>query len=298
MDTARKILIVGGTHGNELTGVYLQRKWSADPSPLLSRLPSGEFQFLLANPDAVQICRRYAQTDLNRCFAHSTLAQPASPQDTTEIRRARQIDAAFGPKGSTAPIDLLLDIHNTTANMGITLILSARDAMTCRIAAHLAREFPQVRLFLQPEERSESPYLGTIAQRDICIEVGPQCHGTLCAGLFSSTEKLVLRLFELLNRWNAGNLPAVAGPVEVFTEVGQIDYPRDADGNLAAMVHPSLQGRDYQELAPGAPLFLGMDGKEIPWNGERAAWPVFINEAAYYEKHIAMTLTVKTLENW
>lgn len=298
MDTARNILIVGGTHGNELTGVYLQRKWAVDPSPLLARLPHGNFRFLLANPDAVQICRRYAQTDLNRCFAQSSLAQASTPTDPLEVRRARQINAAFGPKGSDAPIDLLLDIHNTTANMGITLILSARDTMTCRIAAHLAREFPQVRLFLQLEERSASPYLGTIAQRDICIEIGPQCHGTLCADLFASTEKLVLRLFELLNRWNEGNLPAVAGSVEVFTEVGQIDYPRDSEGNLTAMVHPSLQGRDYQELAPGAPLFLGMDGKEIPWNGERAAWPVFINEASYYEKHIALTLTIKTLENW
>jgi aspartoacylase len=30
----------------------------------------------------------------------------------------------------------------------------------------------------------------------------------------------------------------------------------------------------------------------------RSVYPIFINEPAYYEKDIAMSLTLKTVENW
>jgi aspartoacylase len=63
------------------------------------------------------------------------------------------------------------------------------------------------------------------------------------------------------------------------------------------MVHPALQGKDYEPLQNGMPLFLGFDGTETFWQGE-TIYPAFINEAAYYEKGIAMSLTRKTEEVW
>jgi aspartoacylase len=59
------------------------------------------------------------------------------------------------------------------------------------------------------------------------------------------------------------------------------------------MIHPQLQGRDYEELKPGDPLFLTFDGKTIYYEEESSVYPVFINEAAYYEKGIAMCFTRK-----
>jgi len=178
------------------------------------------------------------------------------------------------------------------------LILSARDPMTTRISAELAYEFPSVRLFLQLEERENSPYLGTIAQRDVCIEVGPQVHGTLDASIFETTEKLVSRFIELVELWNQGKLGSPCRNIPVFTEIRQIDYPRSADGQISAMIHPALNGADYQELKPGMPMFRTFTGHDIPFAGNESAWPVFVNEAAYYEKKIAMTLTRKTQEIW
>ena len=52
-----KVAIVGGTHGNELTGVYLVRKFDRFPE-LLNR-PSFECVTLIANPQAVVANRRY-----------------------------------------------------------------------------------------------------------------------------------------------------------------------------------------------------------------------------------------------
>lgn len=61
------------------------------------------------------------------------------------------------------------------------------------------------------------------------------------------------------------------------------------------MIHPHLQGRDYQELKKGDPLFVTFQGETIFYEDEETVWPVFINEAAYYEKGIAMCLTKKEI---
>ena len=37
---------------------------------------------------------------------------------------------------------------------------------------------------------------------------------------------------------------------------GKRGFPRDAEGELAAMIHPQLQGRDFQPLRRGDPIFL------------------------------------------
>ncbi|MDR1811536.1 MAG: aspartoacylase [Candidatus Fibromonas sp.] len=270
MDRIRKTVICGGTHGNELTGVYLAKKHG----------------WFLSNPAAAAVCRRYVDRDLNRCFALSELNAPEA-SNSVELARSREINALLGKKGSETAPDLILDIHNTTANMGITLILSSEHPALLQISAVIAREFSNVRIYMQKESRDESPYLGTIAKTDVCIEAGPQPHGTLNAELFFNVERVVLRFLELAEAWNNGNLPRMG--FETFTEMRNIDYPRDEQGNITAMVHPALQGRDFCELRAGMPVFLGFDGKEILWQGE-TCYPTFINEAAYYEKGIAMSL--------
>ena len=45
-----------------------------------------------------------------------------------EVRRAQEINRIFGPKGSPEAYDVIFDLHNTTSNMGCTLILeSSKD---------------------------------------------------------------------------------------------------------------------------------------------------------------------------
>lgn len=165
MEAITNIAICGGTHGNELTGVYLAKKHG----------------WLLANPAAAAVCRRYVDCDLNRCFS---LLNLNGKNTGLENLRAREINALLGEKGTMNAPDLILDLHNTTANMGVTLILSDEDPVLLGISAIIATEFSGVHIYLQPESRDESPYLGTIARKDICIEAGPQAHGTLNAELF------------------------------------------------------------------------------------------------------------------
>ena len=295
MDQIRKILLVGGTHGNELTGVHLVREWLQSPSAL--SFTDLQIHLLLANPDAIRLGRRYWEFDLNRAFS-TILLDESYPAPSHEVARAREINRAFGPKGSPSAPDLAIDLHNSTANMGVSIILNHLGPFVERISALLSQEFPEIRIVYQPEPEATLPYLPSIGKRDITIEVGPQAHGTLSATLFLLTKKVVLRLLELTVLWNQGRLPLECAPVVLFTQTGVLDYPRTADGSLLAMIHPDVEGRDYMAIAPGSPLFLTFAGATIPWSGSSTLWPCFLGEAAYLEKRIALTILERTLETW
>ncbi len=303
MSLIDNIVVSGGTHGNERTGVCLVKKWMENPACYESLCKSARVELVLANPEAVRLNRRYRDFDMNRAFSQTCLDVSAEPQQY-EFRRARELNRIYGPKGPDTKTDLILDVHNTGSNMGLCLILSARDPFTMKASAVLTQEFDDAWIYYQPEERSASPYFGTVAKADVCIEIGPQQHGTLDARLFERTEKLVKRYLELADEWNRGELqkrPPI--PVKVYTQLRDLGYPKAWTGApIEAMIHPDLLGRDYRELRKGDKLFRTFDGKDILYEGEadgrESVWPIFINEPAYYEKDIAMSLTVKSVEMW
>lgn len=112
------------------------------------------------------------------------------------------------------------------------------------------------------------------------------------------------------------------GSVDVFTMVKNIYYPRDPQTHMiTAAVHPDLQvqndenlscgnvaaderqgksslslyaqDRDFCLLHPGDPMFLSFSGETLRYRGKAALYPFFINEAAYYEKGVALSLARK-----
>jgi hypothetical protein len=173
-----------------------------------------------------------------------------------------------------------------------------------KASAVLTQEFKSARIYYQPEERGMSPYFGTVAKADVCIEIGPQQHGTLDARLFEESECLVKRYLELADEWNRGELQKRAPiQVEVFTQLRDLGYPKAWTlSPIDAMIHPDLLGRDFCELKKGDKVFRTFDGKDFLYEGEvdgrTSVWPIFINEPAYYEKDIAMSLTVRSVEEW
>jgi len=302
MSKINTIVVAGGTHGNERTGVSLVEKWLAHPECYNTICKSAKVDVVLANPEAVRLNRRYRDHDLNRAFSQTCLDMSVEPAQY-EFRRARELNRLYGSKGADTRTDLILDVHNTGANMGYCLILSTRDPFTMKASAVLTQEFEDAWIYYQPEERSASPYFGTVAKADVCIEIGPQQHGTLNAEIFERSEKLVKRYLELAEEWNRGELQKREPiEVEVYTQLRDLGYPKPQGGGaIQAMIHPELDGHDYRELKKGDKLFRTFDGKDILFEGEldgRSVYPIFINEPAYYEKDIAMSLTVKTVEKW
>ncbi len=303
MSLIHNIVVAGGTHGNELTGVRLVQKWMDHPECYNSLCPGANVELVLSNPEGMRLNRRYRDHDLNRAFSQTCLDADYE-SNLYEFRRAKELNKLYGPKGPDTRTDLLLDVHNTGSNMGFCLILSARDPFCMRASAVLTQEFEDAWIYYQPEERSASPYFGTVAKADICIEIGPQHHGTLNAVIFERSEKLVKRYLELAEEWNRGELqkrPKIQ--VDVYTQWRDLGYPKPQGGGpIQAMIHPEVFGFDRRELREGDNLFRTFDGKDIPFrrepNDPEVLHPIFVNEPAYYEKDIAMSLTVKTTEEW
>jgi succinylglutamate desuccinylase len=291
----RKVAIVGGTHGNELLGIYLVKKWQEFPELLYRE--SFECLTLISNPSAVAINQRYVDRDLNRCFGNEDLAD--EKLTSYEDRRAKELAIQLGPKNQ--PIaDVILDLHTTTANMGVSLLPSSKHLFNLRLAAYLNSLYSNIRICFGLQHGQDAPMLRSLSTLGYTIEVGPVAQGVLNADLFQQTELIVQVILDYIDALNQGNPLPTPSTVIVYQAVAAVDYPRNAAGELQAMVHPRLQFKDYEPLYPGQPMFLSFTGEEILYVGEAMVYPVFINEAAYYEKQIAMVLTEKqqiTLKN-
>lgn len=160
----RRVAIVGGTHGNELTGVYLVQKFQQFPD-LIDR-SSLDCTTLLANPKAIAANRRYVDRDLNRCFENDDLANFALTG--YENQQAKEIAAQLGPKDQPN-VDLIIDLHSTTSNMGLSIFPSSKHPFNLRLAAYLSQLDPAVRVTCgircsqnSPMLRSLSPFSCTI----------------------------------------------------------------------------------------------------------------------------------------
>lgn len=280
------MLLVGGTHGNELTGIYLIRRFQQAPH-LISR-PSFETTTLLSNPEAIAAGVRYIDQDMNRCCdrAHLELPDPAD----YEVRRAQELNHRFGQSGAT-PADVILDIHSTTSNMGMTLILDDHHPFKLRLAAALSAQQPALRVYSSANSGRQQDALRSLGRFGICLEVGPVAQGVLKADLLQRTEALILQILDELDQQNQNEPPPAAQLLTVYQYFRTVPFPRDAEGNLTATIHPQLQDKDYEALNPGDPMFLSLAGDTLRYTGETVVFPVFINEAAYYEKDIAMVLT-------
>ncbi len=283
----QRVLIVGGTHGNELTGAYLIKKLEKHPTQV--KRATFETITLLANPKALMAVRRYIDKDLNRCFRQQDL-QDLTRSSYEEIR-AREINSLFGVKGET-PADVIIDLHSTTANMGLTVITNEHP-FNLRLVAYLQSFNPLVKVYIFPRPEQEYSRVLSICKLGCTIEVGAIAQGILQAEQFQQTEALLDTVLNYLEKHNLGEIPTFERTLTVYRHIEMLDYPRNEFGEIQGMIHPQIQFKDYQALHPGDPIFITFEGETITYKGISTVYPVFINEAAYYEKGIAMCITHK-----
>jgi len=283
-----RVLLAGGTHGNEFTGAFLIKKFEQFPQ-LISRY-SFETQTLLSNPKAFTAGVRYIDKDLNRNFGRQFFGEEELIY--YEDLRAREIQQLFARHGKT-PADFIVDLHSTTANMGLTLIIDTDDAFTLQLAAYLHSLYPSIKVYNSAGSGRSQDSLRSLARFGLGIEVGPIAQGIVKAELFLKTEALIYSILDYLEKANHREVPLFDQQLTVYHYVKTMDYPRNKSGEIQGMIHPQLQFRDYQALCPGAPIFLSFDGNVITYEESSTVYPIFINEAAYYEKGIAMCITQK-----
>ncbi len=288
----KRVAITGGTHGNELTGVYLIKKWQQNPKTIDRE--SFETLTLHTNPEAIKACRRYIDKDLNRSFATEDLQNEGT---SYESKRAKELNALLGPKGAKeTAVDFIVDLHSTTANMGLSLVVSSETPLTWEAIRYLCAKEPELRIYRWRGDE-EDAFVDSIAPNGFAIEVGAVPQGVLRSDLFFQTEELVSHLLDFFEKRNRGELfeDELPKKITVYDHVKLVDYPRDARGDLDGMVHEERQDRDFELVSKGDPLFRRLDGSVVYYEEEEPLHALFINEAAYYEKGFAMTLAKKIL---
>jgi aspartoacylase len=288
-----KVLVVGGTHGNERNGPWLLDAWRRHPPRLAAH--GLAITRAVGNPEALSLSQRYVERDLNRSFEPALLADPSC--DQREVARARALLAAHGPAGE-APCLVAIDLHSTTAAMGNSLVLYGRRPADLALAAALQRQLG-LPIYLHEADARQSGFLVERWPCGLVIEVGPVPQGVLTAAVVEQTALALEASLEVLAGARRGQLP-LPRQLVVHRHLASLDLPRQADGSPAALIHPRRQHRDWQPLEPGDPLFLADDGRTLsyvppPGLEGRRVWPVFINEAAYGEKGIALSLTAREI---
>lgn len=165
-----KVAIVGGTHGNEFSGIYLLRKWRETPQ--LVERDSLTVDTVFANPKAFEENKRYLDCDMNRQFGQDDLNNPELAN--YEQSRAKAINAQLGPKGN-AKTDFIIDLHNTTSNMGPSLILLQTDAFNRQLGAYVSAKMPNAVIVLEDHVAvHEHCFLSSITEQGVIVEIGPQ----------------------------------------------------------------------------------------------------------------------------
>ena len=132
------VAVIGGTHGNERIGVALAKWWIDHPQEL--ERPSFRTRAVLANTAAAAKNLRYVDTDLNRLF---TAGEPRNSQ-LAEVQRAEELERELGGAKTTAKsegaCDFIIDLHSTTSNMGLSLVMCAEnDLFSHRVALAMDR---------------------------------------------------------------------------------------------------------------------------------------------------------------
>ena len=283
-----RVLVVAATHGNERNAPWLLEQWRARPE--LLNAAGVDLQLEIGNPDAFAANRRYLDRDLNRCFTPELLADASRAE--REVQRARALLAAHGPDGEQ-PCGVALDLHSTTSAMGNSLVVYGRRPADLALAAGIQARLG-LPVYLHEADAAQTGFLVERWPVGLVIEVGPVPQGLVAAAICRQTQ---LALEAALDTLAAAALGTLRLPchLQVHLHHSSLDLPRHPDGTPAAALHPQLQHRDWRPLEPGDPLYWRADGTTLAYApaaeaASLARWPVFINEAAYGEKGIALSL--------
>ena len=220
-----RVLLVGGTHGNEINAPWLLRRWQSSGGPPLPPGSPLRVSCEIGNPAALALGRRYVDRDLNRCFRQDLLSQ-SDPHDQ-EVLRARELINRYGPGGAD-PQAVVIDLHSTTAAMGSSLVVYGRRPADLALAA--ACQFRLgLPVYLHEGDPVESGFLVGLWPCGVVLEVGPVAQGVLCPRTLRRTELGVLTLLQLLQE-SAEDRLRLPKQLMVHRHIANRDLPRAADG--------------------------------------------------------------------
>ena len=283
-----QVLLVAGTHGNEINGIWLFEQW--EKSPFLINTHGIKTYKVIGNPEAKKAGKRYINNDLNRSFLTESLSS-INASNLEEIR-ANQLVKLYGISGEN-PCQIALDFHTTTASMGSCLVVYGRREADLALAALIQKKLG-LPIYLHESDKKQTGFLVESWPCGLVVEIGPIGQGLLSSKIISQTKLILENLLEQIREVKNLNL-YFPEQLIIHRHIKSLDFPRDEEGHIDGYVHPLRQSKDWQPLKKNDELFYRLNGETIKFEEEETYIPVFINEAAYMEKNIAMSLTTREL---
>ncbi len=282
--TEKKLLIVSGTHGNEINPIWAVEKFknlnNLDPK-------DNNLEFILGNPNACEKGLRYIDIDLNRSF---NIKRTSINENLYEINRAEFLLNNFGSNGYN-PCNIVFDLHTTTSSMGTSLVIYGRRKKDFYLAAILQNKFG-LPIYLHEKDHNQTGFLVEAWPSGLVLEIGPVAQNHYDAEIIERFI-VILNFLRCLIEDFETSIMHLPSEIVVYVHQNSIDYPRDKNFNINAVIHPDRINKDWLEIKKGVPLFLDNFGENINYKGQESVYPVFIGEAAYREKNIAMSFTKK-----
>lgn len=275
MTLPKKVIIFGGTHGNEWTGVYAVTKYA---EALKSEFNNLDIHIIHANPEAFRLNKRFKDEDLNRAFQFLH----ENRKDSYEHQRAKELKALIDKEPC-----FVLDLHTTTSNMGNTVILSHDKPLNFFIASKLVANLKDTRVILSPDPNRK--YLSSQSEFGMMIEVGPVANSVINPKALEGTLSIMKEVLRTLSTLSS----LTSGSVEIYEEIEDVFYPQNEPGELTCYIHQSFQGSDFVAVEGEYIPFQAFTGEEIKMKTTETLYPIFINEAAYYPTKLAYTLCRK-----
>ena len=284
--TVQRILIVSGTHGNEINPIWAVKKFNREENSLSHDV---EYVYIIGNPVAYEKGCRYIDADLNRSFKEIQNHNQFN-SSVFEINRANFLVEQFGIHGSK-PCQIAIDLHTTTANMGTSIVMYGRRLKDFCLAALLQNKFG-LPIYLHEKDKAQTGFLVEAWPCGLVIEIGAVAQNFYDPKIIDRFLIIISSLREEIYKLK-NNLIELPKELVVHVHQGSIDYPRDEKGDIDGLIHPERINQDWKLIKKGDPLFLDSQGKVHKYNGDQSIWPVFIGEVAYKEKKIAMSYTKK-----
>ena len=241
-----QVLLVAGTHGNEINGIWLFDEWNK--SSFLINTHGIKTCKVIGNPEAKKAGKRYIHNDLNRSFQEESFL--SLNYSNCESARASELVDLYGDAGEN-PCQIALDFHTTTASMGSCLVVYGRRNADLALASLIQNQLG-LPIYLHESDQKQTGFLVESWPCGLVVEIGPIGQGLLNSRIISQTKLILETLME--------------------------------------QIHKVLKKNDE--------LFCKLNGEIIRFEEDEPYIPVFINEAAYVEKNIAMSFTKKELWNF
>jgi aspartoacylase len=275
--TVQRILIVSGTHGNEINPIWAVKQFNRVENSLNHGI---EYEYIIGNPVAYEKGCRYIDDDLNRSFKEIKNRNQDN-NSAYEINRANYLVDQFGIHGSK-PCQIAIDLHTTTANMGTSIVMYGRRFKDFCLAALLQNKFG-LPIYLHEKDKAQTGFLVEAWPCGLVIEIGAVAQNFYDPKIIDRFSLIIGSLREEIDKLK-NKLIELPRELVVYVHQGSIDYPRDEKGDIDGIIHPERLSQDWKMIKKGDPLFLDNQGIIHKYERDQLIWPVFIGEVAYKEK--------------